>query len=558
MIRKKIAVLMLSTIMLLSTVSNLSALENVERIKGINNYETAAKIADTKSYSSVVLINTDKTIADGLSAAALAGATNGVILLTSKDKIPEYTQKRIEKAKSVYLIGDEGVISKSIENSLKNRGKKVKRLGGRDRYDTSLLVAEEVKSLIGGKIDKVFIANGLNGEADIVSASPISYRDKSPILLTNGKSIKEDLKKVANNASNRYIIGGNKVVRTSVQNSLKSSERLGGKDRYYTNKIIIDKFYQNPRHYNLVDKSDYTIATVGCSISTKNPIVLINYRSNLVALKNPDKLTTLGNVSEAAVVRVVSYFGGLDKYNYSWTKNKYIAHALGGIDGKKYTNSPQALEYNYSKGHRVFEADIALSSDDELIIWHDFSEKTLKEKGIPLKYAEERPTLSEFKTIKSYGKYNTMSFRDLVSYMKKYKDIYVVVDPKTAKDGNIKEVYRKILRDADYDTDIMNRIIPQAYSKETYKYIEDVYDFKSMIFTCYSIDKIDEDDLTNFCVMNGIKVLTADGRKYTNSLLSRCNSKGIKLYMNTYNDKKTVDNYRKKGVYGFYTDFLTP
>ena len=69
--------------------------------------------------------------------------------------------------------------------------------------------------------------------------------------------------------------------------------------------------------------------------------------------------------------------------------------------GKAYTNSLQAFEYNYKKGFKVFEVDLDFTSDDELIAWHSFSKTSLKEMGLPEKYATKKPTLAEFKKYKT-------------------------------------------------------------------------------------------------------------------------------------------------------------
>lgn len=543
--------------MILSIVTPTSALEKLDRIKGKNNYETAAKIANEKSYSSAVLVNMDKTTADGLSAAALAGCTNGVILLTSKNSIPSETKAKLDIVSNVYLIGNENAISKSIEEDLLNSGKTVTRLGGDDRYETSQKVAKEVMNTTG-TLGKVFIANGVKGEADVVTASPIAYRDKAPVLLTNGKNLTEDLKEIANSANTRYIVGGTDVVKDSVKNSIKSSERISGNNRFSTNKKIVDKFYSNPKSFNIVDTTDYAMATVACSISTETPIALVDYRHDPLVLKNAEKMTAIGNITDSTISKAIGYSGGFNKFNYDWTKSGYIAHALGGIDGKSYTNSPQGLEHNYKKGFKVFEVDLDLSSDGELIAWHSFDKKSLKEMGLPEKYATHKPTVAEFKSQKSYGKYNTMTFKDVVSYMQKYKDIYMVIDLKQAEEDKIRKVYNEIVEDAAGDYNVLDRIIPQIYNASTYNEVMKIYNFKSASFTCYKMSKIDENEITNYCAMNGIKVLTVDYRFFTPSLVEKCNARGIKLYMNTYNDINEVNRYKKKGVYGFFTDFLTP
>ena len=378
MIRKKIMALTLSAIMLLSTITPTSALEKLDRIKGKNNYETAVKIANERNYSSIVLVNMDNSTADGLSAAALAGCKNGVILLTSKNSIPSETKSKLNEVTDIYLIGSENAISKSVEGDLEKMGKKVTRIGGSDRYETSYNVAKEVLNT-EGTLGKVFIANGVKGEADVVTASPVAYRDKAPILLTNGSSLKSNLKEIANTATGRYIVGGTTVVKDSVKNGLKGTERISGSNRFVTNQKLVEKFYSNPKSFNIVDTTDYTIATVASSISTEKPIALVDYRFAPLVLKNAQKMTAIGVISDNNISKAIGYSGGLNKFNYDWTKYKYIAHALGGVGGKTYTNSIQAFEHNYNKGFKVFEVDLDFTSDDELIAWHSFDKTSLKE-----------------------------------------------------------------------------------------------------------------------------------------------------------------------------------
>lgn len=372
--------------MLLSTITPISALEKLSRIQGKNNYETAVKIAEERKFSSIILVNMDNSAADGLSAAALAGCKNGVILLTSKNSIPSETKSKLDKVTDIYLIGSENAISKSVEGDLEKIGKKVTRIGGSDRYETSYNVAKEVLNA-EGTLGKVFIANGVKGEADVVTASPVAYRDKAPILLTNGSSLKNNLKEIANDASARYIVGGTTVVKDSVKNGLNSTDRISGSNRFITNQKLVEKFYSNPNAFNIVDTSDYAIATIASSISTDRPIALVDYRFDPLVLKNAQKMTAIGHISDSTISKAIGYSGGFNKFSYNWTKYKYVAHALGGVGGKTYTNSPQALEHNYNKGFRVFEVDLDLSSDDELIAWHSFDKVSLKEMGLPEKYA---------------------------------------------------------------------------------------------------------------------------------------------------------------------------
>ena len=51
-----------------------------------------------------------------------------------------------------------------------------------------------------------------------------------------------------------------------------------------------------------------------------------------------------------------------------------IAHAGGGIDGNIYTDSLEALNQSYQNGTRLFDIDLRFTSDDEIVLRHDWTE----------------------------------------------------------------------------------------------------------------------------------------------------------------------------------------
>ena len=105
---------------------NVSANE-LEYVVGKNRYETAAMISDKMSYDTLILVN-GESLADGLSSSGLSGTLNAPILLTTKDRLPDVTLEKIKTVNKVYLVGGEGVISKNIENQIRELGKQVIRL----------------------------------------------------------------------------------------------------------------------------------------------------------------------------------------------------------------------------------------------------------------------------------------------------------------------------------------------------------------------------------------------------------------------------------------------
>lgn len=69
-------------------------------------------------------------------------------------------------------------------------------------------------------------------------------------------------------------------------------------------------------------------------------------------------------------IGVLIYFNN-DKEKKFILEQRFIAHALGGIDGKKYTNSLEALNEGYDNGIKLFEVDLSMTSDNVMVARHD-------------------------------------------------------------------------------------------------------------------------------------------------------------------------------------------
>ena len=171
-------------------------------IVGSNRYETASLIAEKMEYNNAILVN-GTALVDGLSASGLSGTINAPILLTEANYIPGTTMNALKNVNNVYIVGGEGVVSKTIEENLKDQGKTVIRLGGASRYETSIKVANEIEK--HKTITEIYYVNGEIGEADAMSIAPVAAKNGNPVILTNGKST--TYKKDATG----FIIGGTGV-----------------------------------------------------------------------------------------------------------------------------------------------------------------------------------------------------------------------------------------------------------------------------------------------------------------------------------------------------------
>lgn len=252
-------------------------------IIGKDRYETAALIADEIGYyDTAVLVNAENTMSDGLSASALSGKYNAPILLTKKDSIPDSTIKRLKKASTIYIIGGENAISENVEKELS--GKKVIRIGGSNRYETSELIAEHI-----GNYDRAFIVNGLEGEADAMSASAVSSKYNAPIILTNGKNSDYEQK----SDTKYYAIGGANVLSDSIVSEY-NAERISGDDRYETNREVIEKFYSSSSKYYFTN-GNTLVDALSASLPAKNyGIVLVSSKSDNSVLEDKNTVQVGG------------------------------------------------------------------------------------------------------------------------------------------------------------------------------------------------------------------------------------------------------------------------
>lgn len=281
------------------TINKTTSHRNVSRLSGQNRYETAAKISQSNwDESDAAVLVSGQSFADALSAAPFAKSKNAPILLTSSNALDEDTKAELLrlKVRTVYIIGGTGVVSDSVENSLRNMKIVVKRISGNDRYATSLAVAKQIKSP-----KQVFVASG-EGFADGLSVSSYASLSGSPILLTDGKQLSGDiLQYVKDNKSTSYVVGGNGVVDDSVVSSL-GAERISGSDRYSTNIAVLNKFNgeYNLSNIYLASGSDFADALSGSAAAgEKNaPVVLIG-KSSLSDAKNyiQKELSDVGQIT---------------------------------------------------------------------------------------------------------------------------------------------------------------------------------------------------------------------------------------------------------------------
>ena len=300
-------------------------LENHIKIIGENRYDTAAKIskeAFNDKSDAVVLIN-GKNSSDGLAAGPFASLIDASILLVEKDYIPNETINEIKRLnpKNVYLIGGTDVVSEKVKEDIQNiidiNLKDIKRIGGVDREETSLLIGKEIAKL--SNIENIYVVNGYNGEADAMSILSKACNEKSPILITNGKKFNNAQKDFIQSIKypNFYFLGGDNVMSDNLLDEAQSLFdvevsviKLYGDDRQETNGIVLDYFYDDNINSLIVCKSNNLIDAlcVGVFAGKNNIPVLIatnnlsSTQEDVIKYKTYDTLYEVGGGISSTVI----------------------------------------------------------------------------------------------------------------------------------------------------------------------------------------------------------------------------------------------------------------
>lgn len=250
-----------------------------ERIFGDTRYETSYKVFESgwiTSDSAILVSGLDYP--DALCAAPLAAKYNAPILLTRNTSLANQNNLKnllINKGvKNAIIIGGQGVVPAVIEQELNELGISNKRLGGNTRFETSMLIANEV----GIKSGEVVITSG-RGFADGISISAVAAAKGMPILLSEANSLPQVVRDYIHNndISKTYVIGGEGVLTKSLVSTLKNPERVGGIDRYETNKKIFDRFADelNLSEVYLAAGTQFPDALSASAIAAKNNTFVI-------------------------------------------------------------------------------------------------------------------------------------------------------------------------------------------------------------------------------------------------------------------------------------------
>ncbi|MDP8230935.1 MAG: glycerophosphodiester phosphodiesterase family protein [Candidatus Gorgyraea atricola] len=224
---------------------------------------------------------------------------------------------------------------------------------------------------------------------------------------------------------------------------------------------------------------------------------------------------------------------------------EFVAHGGGIVYGIAGSNSLEALNHNYKKGFMFFELDFEWTTDEEMVLIHDWDFFVNELFSVE----EKRYSLEEFRKFKMVKDLTQLPIDDLIIWMTSHSDAYVVTDIKKDNIRGLEEIF------SDYPA-VRDNFIPQIYSFEEYQKVKDI-GFKHIILTLYASDYSNE-EVIDFLTSNKVSALTMRDNKATKRFIKELDELDIFTFVHTVNDIDLKNELAELGVDGFYTDSLSP
>jgi glycerophosphoryl diester phosphodiesterase len=263
--------------------------------------------------------------------------------------------------------------------------------------------------------------------------------------------------------------------------------------------------------------------------------------------------------TRAVPLRQATITGQYDPYGF-------VAHALGAIDGRGYTNSLEAFQRNYGRGFRVFEADMVRLKDGTALVAHD---------GLEANYGLSKPftesTWADLAGHKYLGRYTILRSQDLVALLRQHTDAYFILDIKYARP----EIYRTIIGQAP-ERHLRERLFPHVDDQaelNAYRITYPVQNYVLCLYHSQARNEFDDPQVVDFVRRNrspsvmmwwrerNLSIsLAANGResrRFRRPFVDALHAAGAVTYVHSLDDPVEIQRFWDLGV-GVYSNETFP
>lgn len=224
---------------------------------------------------------------------------------------------------------------------------------------------------------------------------------------------------------------------------------------------------------------------------------------------------------------------------------RVIAHGAGVYKGYETTNSIEAINHAIASGYKIIELDMEFSSDNKIIMLHDWDRTTMHYFGtnFPKKLSQ-----SQFLRLSVYGELEVLTFDKLAEILEKNQNIRIVTDTK----GDNLELLAAI---SDQYPDLVNRFIPQIYDYDQWSEVKEL-GYTDIIFTLYAMADLDIGKLTAFVKKHDIYAVAMPDYLAERGICRQLSDKGIIVYVHPVSNFEDALQFMKQGAYGVYSGSL--
>jgi putative cell wall-binding protein len=297
---------------------------------GPTRYETAIRVSTATfpegSCDSVVLA-TGAAFPDALSAAGLAGAVDGPVLLVSGSAPSAQVlaeMARVTRGRTnvrIYIVGGTGAVSYGIEAALRRLygTTAVSRAAGADRYSTASAVAAATRAALLAEgatpADTAFVVGGA-GFSDALLVGPIAYAQHMPVILAGANPSAVVAAVRRSGATDVRIIGAAAAVSPACEYALATAlgsehvSRPCSEDDRYRQAVAVAEWAEADAGFSWGTVAIATGATFPDALTAS----ALQGRDRGVLLLTPpttlDPGVAAALAQHAAVIRYVRFIGG--------------------------------------------------------------------------------------------------------------------------------------------------------------------------------------------------------------------------------------------------------
>ncbi|MBY6037107.1 cell wall-binding repeat-containing protein [Fictibacillus nanhaiensis] len=206
-------------------------IQTIQRIGGKDRFAVSAGVAEQiADYADTAIIASGLNFPDALSASGMAGYMGMPILLVGTNSVPDSIQtfiKNNSNIKKFIIVGGPATVSDNVKTKISQlrNGAKIERLGGLNRYQVSINVANYGIENYGMDLSSLLIARG-DVFADALSGSPLATFTGSPILLTTSTKVEGNLNNYLKQNQGKtdfmYILGGSGSITPTTEQQLST------------------------------------------------------------------------------------------------------------------------------------------------------------------------------------------------------------------------------------------------------------------------------------------------------------------------------------------------